>query len=159
MLGDRIRNLRTEKAVTQEMMANTIGISPQAISKWELNTTMPDIAMLIPIADYFGVTVDYLLRETKSAETINPEHFVDVVSRKDRNTWRCTVRNISDRELAQVRIKTYFYDKDGNTIDYRDNLVFDLEPNTVKSELLYSPVGMKAVALKIVVKSIRFANE
>lgn len=159
MVGERIKELRARKGATQEAMANMLGVSPQAISKWEQNTTMPDISMLVPIADYFGVSVDYLLREPKNTEVVDPEKFVEVTSKKDQNAWRCTVKNISDRELKQVKIKTYFYDKDGNSIDYIDNLVFDLEPNMVKPELLYSTVGARAASMKIVVKSIKFADE
>ena len=61
MIGERIKELRARKGATQETMANLLGVSPQAISKWEQNTTMPDISLLVPIADYFGVSVDYLL--------------------------------------------------------------------------------------------------
>lgn len=44
-------------------------------------------------------------------------------------------------------------------MDYRENLVFDLEPDTVKPELLYSTVAAKAASIKVVVKSVKFANE
>lgn len=159
MIGEKIRELRMRKGVTQETMANVLGISPQAVSKWEQNATMPDISILVPIADYFGVSVDYLLRESKEVTAVDPELLVEVICKKDRNAWRCTVRNISDREIEQMKFKTYFYDKDENPIDYRDNLVHDLEPNMAKPELLYSPVGAKAASIKVVVKSIKFANE
>lgn len=159
MISERIKELRARKGATQEAMANILGVSPQAISKWEQNATMPDISLLVPIADYFGVSVDYLLREPKDVKVADPEKTVEVVCKKDRNVWRCTVKNISDRELERVKLKTYFYDGDGNSIDCRDNLVFDLEPGMVKSELLFSTVGAKAVSIEIVVKSVKYANE
>ena len=114
MIGNRIKELRTQKGATQEAIANVLGVSPQAISKWEQNTTMPDISMLVPLADYFGVSVDYLLREPKKEIVVNPEEYVEIIFKKDRSAWRCTVKNISDRELEQVKFKTFFYDKDGN---------------------------------------------
>ena len=150
MFSERIKDLRIKKGATQEAMANVLGVSPQAISKWEQNATMPDVSMLVPIADYFGVSVDYLLREPTKATVIDPEQYVEIACKKDRNAWRCTVKN---------KLKTFFYDKDGNSIDYRENLVFDLEPDTVKPELLYSTVGAKAASIKVVVKSVKLANE
>lgn len=159
MIGSRIKELRAKKGTTQETVANALGVSPQAISKWEQNTTMPDVSMLVPIADYFGVSVDYLLREPSNAIVVDLEQYVEIACKKDRNAWWCTVKNISGRELEQVKLKTFFYDKDGNSMDYRENLVFDLEPNTAKPELLYSTVGAKSASIKIVVKSIKFANE
>jgi len=56
----KCRELRVKKAVTQEQMANALGLSPQAISKWETGTTLPDIALLPEISVYFGVTLDEL---------------------------------------------------------------------------------------------------
>lgn len=158
MIGERIKLLRIRKGTTQEAMASMLGVTSQAISKWENNATLPDISMLVPIADYFGVSVDYLLRESKDVKVADPEKLIEVACKKDRNAWRCTVRNTSDRELERVKLKTYFYDGDGNPIDCRDNLVFDLEPGMVKSELLFSTVGAKAASIKIVVKSAEYTN-
>lgn len=158
MIGERIKLLRIRKGTTQEAMASMLGVTSQAISKWENNATLPDISMLVPIADYFGVSVDYLLRESKDVKVADPEKLIEVACKKDRNAWRCTVRNTSDRELERVKLKTYFYDGDGNPIDCRDNLVFDLEPGMVKSELLFSTVGAKTASIKIVVKSAEYTN-
>lgn len=159
MIGNRIKELRTKKGVTQEAMANKLGLSPQAISKWEQNITMPDISMLVPVADYFRVSVDYLLREPQTNNPADLEKFVEIVSKNNRRTWTCTVKNVSDRELMKVVFKTHFYDKEGNSIDCRDDTVTDLEPGTVKPVLLFSSVSTDAVSVKIVVKSIRFAAE
>ncbi len=61
-IGNNIAALRKEKGITQEELANEIGVSPQAVSKWENNSSCPDVSLLTIIADYFGVTVDALLR-------------------------------------------------------------------------------------------------
>ena len=63
-LGERIADLRRERGITQENLAGTIGVSPQAISKWENNATMPDITLLPIIADTLGVTIDELFGYT-----------------------------------------------------------------------------------------------
>lgn len=59
-VGERIAALRKERGITQEGLAGIIGISSQAISKWENNVTMPDIMLLPIIADTLGVTIDEL---------------------------------------------------------------------------------------------------
>ncbi|WP_138206644.1 helix-turn-helix domain-containing protein [Haloimpatiens lingqiaonensis] len=59
-IGKQIKNLRIEKGVTQEELANHLGISYQAVSKWENNITAPDIELLPKLSVYFGVTIDEL---------------------------------------------------------------------------------------------------
>ena len=59
-IGEKIAELRREKAITQESLASVIGVSSQAISKWENNVTMPDITLLPLIAELLGVTIDEL---------------------------------------------------------------------------------------------------
>ena len=61
-IGNNIAALRKEKGITQEELAKILGVSAQAVSKWENNSSCPDVALLTDIADYFGVTVDALLR-------------------------------------------------------------------------------------------------
>lgn len=60
-IGTQIRNLRKEKGISQDVLAKHLGVTFQAVSKWENGSTMPDISMLPMIARYFGVSVDFLL--------------------------------------------------------------------------------------------------
>lgn len=62
MIGDKIKQLRRKKGVTQTELAKVLNVTPQAVSKWERNVAFPETQLLIPIADYFSVTIDYLLR-------------------------------------------------------------------------------------------------
>ena len=59
-LGDKIRSLRKQKNISQEVFANYLGVSFQAVSKWETGSTMPDVAMIPAIASFFGVSTDEL---------------------------------------------------------------------------------------------------
>ena len=59
--GDRISFLRKLKELTQAQLAEKLGISAQAVSKWESGLSCPDIMMLVPLADIFGVSTDVLL--------------------------------------------------------------------------------------------------
>lgn len=60
-LGSRIKYLRTRKGMTQEELGKIIGVSKVSVSGYENNTRQPDNQALVKIADYFGVTTDYLL--------------------------------------------------------------------------------------------------
>ena len=60
-IGKRIAALRKEKGLTQEELADHMGVSPQAVSKWENDQTCPDISALPKLARLLGVSVDELL--------------------------------------------------------------------------------------------------
>ena len=60
-IGDKIKKLRQENGLTQEDLAEQLGVSFQAVSRWENSTTYPDITLLPIIANMFDVTIDYLL--------------------------------------------------------------------------------------------------
>ena len=59
-MGGTIRALRKQKGVSQEQLAQHLGVSAQAVSKWETAVTMPDVALIPAIADWFGVSCDEL---------------------------------------------------------------------------------------------------
>ena len=59
-LGEKIRTLRKERNMPQETLAAALGVSFQAVSKWENNDSMPDVAMIPAIASFFGVSTDEL---------------------------------------------------------------------------------------------------
>lgn len=60
-IGTKIKELRRAKNISQDTLARHLGISFQAVSKWENGSTMPDVTMLPSIALYFGVSIDSLL--------------------------------------------------------------------------------------------------
>ena len=57
-IGNKIKRLRLNACLTQEQLANKLGVSTQSVSKWETGVTMPDITLLPSIATEFGVTID-----------------------------------------------------------------------------------------------------
>lgn len=63
-LGENIAALRKSKGITQEKLAETIGISAQSVSKWENDVSMPDITLLPVLADIFFVSIDVLFGKT-----------------------------------------------------------------------------------------------
>ena len=60
-IGKNIRELRRGRGLTQEQLAESMGVSFQAVSKWETGTALPDITMLPALAAYFNVTIDRLM--------------------------------------------------------------------------------------------------
>lgn len=64
-LGKRISSLRREKGMKQEELAEKMGVSPQAVSKWENDQTCPDISALPQLAKLLGISVDELLTGKK----------------------------------------------------------------------------------------------
>ncbi len=61
IISNIIKEQRQRLGVNQETLANKFGVSVQAVSKWENGASCPDITLLPEIADYFGITIDYLL--------------------------------------------------------------------------------------------------
>lgn len=64
MLGERIKELRTENGLSQEKLAKCLNVTRVAVSKWETGDRQPNIDMLKKIADYFEVSTDFLLGRT-----------------------------------------------------------------------------------------------
>lgn len=61
VIAEMIRRLRNEKGISQETLAEATGVSIQAVSKWENGISCPDISLLPELADFFEVTIDFLL--------------------------------------------------------------------------------------------------
>ncbi|MCI6868800.1 MAG: helix-turn-helix domain-containing protein [Lachnospiraceae bacterium] len=64
-LGDKLSKLRKENNFTQEQLASVLGVSRQAISKWESNMTFPETDKLIRMSELFQCSLDYLLKDTE----------------------------------------------------------------------------------------------
>ena len=80
MVGAQIARLRKEKGLTQEELASHMGVSPQAVSKWENDQTCPDISALPKLARLLGVSVDELLsgkEELPAVRVLPPEQRKD----------------------------------------------------------------------------------
>ena len=73
-LGSRIAAQRRKMNLTQDQLAEKMGVSSQAVSKWENDLSCPDISLLPSLADLFGVSIDELLRgESQKVVQILPE--------------------------------------------------------------------------------------
>ena len=70
MLGNRIRERREHKRLLQKEVANYVGVSQQAVARWEKGETEPDSETLIKLAELFECSVDYLLGRTNISTPI-----------------------------------------------------------------------------------------
>ena len=93
-IGNNIAVLRKKKGITQEELANELGVSAQAVSKWENNSSCPDVSLLTKIADYFGVSVDALLRAQE-------DDIVDLAEEKEDNVKPDDKKNIVIKIMQQ----------------------------------------------------------
>lgn len=84
MLNENIKRLRTAHNLTQVELAADLGVSKQCVSNWENDYIQPSIEMLIKIAQYFKVSIDFML-DLNDTNQIN-------------------VSGLSDREIAHIRL-------------------------------------------------------
>ena len=85
--GQRITNLRKEKELTQNDIAEKIGVTAQAVSKWENDQATPDIDILIKLSDIFEISLDELLGKEKKITVLNERP-----SKKDINKMFCRAK-------------------------------------------------------------------
>ena len=68
-LQEKIYQLRKSKGMSQEELAEKVGVTRQAVSKWEMGTSVPELDTLVALARCFDVTTDYLLSEDTPSQT------------------------------------------------------------------------------------------
>ena len=72
-IGAFLRELRKEKNLSQEQLAERFGVSSRSVSRWENGNTMPDISIMIELADYYEVDLRELLSGERKSENMNNE--------------------------------------------------------------------------------------
>ena len=132
--AENLKQLRKEKGVTQEKLSETLGVSAQSVSRWELSICYPDIEMLPSIANYFGVTVDELLsNDTQSKE-------------KDHEIFNNTVGKLSDKTTECIEFITEYCRKYPENDYYSSQLIYAIKRyaagDSEKTEK-YMPVLLK----------------
>lgn len=72
-IGLFLKELRNEKGLTQEQLAEKLNVSNRSVSRWETGSTLPDISLLIALADYYEVDIKELLEGERKSEIMNEE--------------------------------------------------------------------------------------
>ena len=81
-IADRILTLRKSKGMSQEELADAVGVSRQAVSKWESEQATPDLEKVVIMSDIFEVTTDYLLKGIEPVKNDDHKTMADVIDQK-----------------------------------------------------------------------------
>ena len=72
-IGSFLKELRNEKGITQEQAAEKFGVTQRTVSRWETGSNMPDISMLVYLAEFYDVDVREIIDGERKSETMNEE--------------------------------------------------------------------------------------
>ena len=97
-IGEKILKLRKARGWNQEELAEKIGVSRQAVSRWESDSAKPDADKIIAICDLFGVSADYLLRENYQGET------GERISQSQTNTLSSAIERLTLKQWISISL-------------------------------------------------------
>ena len=106
-IGANIKRLRVNRGVTQEQLGDALGVSGQAVSKWENESALPDILFLPKLAEYFGISIDELMGYKLNALTYK-EQFVKFMLGNG-------ILKTGEFELKHGQKKNYYLDTENFT--------------------------------------------
>lgn len=72
-LGQKISDLRKQRGMTQDELADVMGVSSQAVSKWENDLSIPDLPILMELSNYFNISLDDLVKEREETVRLVPK--------------------------------------------------------------------------------------
>ena len=100
-IGLRIKELRKKNDLTQEKLAEYLGVTYKSVSKWECGLTMPDLALIVPLSKALGVSTDELLGAKES--TPDWKNLKDCTMKQQKQTTRRHV--YQSQKLPQMNIR------------------------------------------------------
>ena len=152
-IGKKIKELRKQRGITQEQLAESIGVSFQAVSKWENNIALPDITLAPVLASYFGVSMDELFDFSLSKTEIEAESIAEEAY-KYRESDPCRSRNIIEEGLKKfpdnaVLLSSLLYvlnysEKPDETISVANKII----ERSARNDLKYDAFRFLAYAYK-----------
>lgn len=142
-IGERIKMLRSNKGVTQEILAENLGVSYQAVSRWENNITMPDIQLLPKISIYFGVTIDELFEFTRESHFQRIENMLEeksMLSAEEFNSAERYLSNLLKKNLKDGKV----YELLAELYSHKAAGEYEIAANYAKHALQYTPLSKTA---------------
>ncbi|MBQ8943711.1 MAG: helix-turn-helix transcriptional regulator [Clostridia bacterium] len=98
-----LKALRKENKISQQQLADAIGVSQQSVNKYENTGVEPDIAVLIKIADYFSVSIDYLIGRVPA-----PDFAVSSLTKEEKSVFsRYKLLNRKEKEIVKLVIENH----------------------------------------------------
>ncbi len=144
-IGERIKKLRREKDLTQEKMADLLGVSYQAISKWECGLSNPDLGLIVPLARLLEVSTDELLGATPDEGNNRRKELEDAYDETFKTGDADARVRISEEAVRafpgdMMWLNRYAWDVWGNAVDTKINNSEEFEAEREKAIKLFDTV-------------------
>ncbi len=126
-LGNKLSELRKNKRLSQRAFAKIIGVSSGAVAMWETNKRLPDIETLIRLADFYNVSVEYLLGRSENRTDCysnNLSHKENELITYFRNTCNASSLSFSEKKYLTTFFPyaTILYDEEKELLEYYNEL-------------------------------------
>ena len=122
MLEENIRVMRKEKGLTQEQLAEVMGVSTASVSKWETGVAVPELGMLAALADFFEMSIDALIGHTLGKEQLKEKtdaatsvfslplnSFTEIISLKNFPDNICNIIKHQNNYLSSILIQNLIF--------------------------------------------------
>ena len=108
-VGAFLKDLRREKGITQEQLAEELGVSGRTISRWENGNNMPDISLLVEIAEFFDVSIPEIIKGERKSENMKEEanevaETMSDYAKAEKEQLVKSIRNMSIMGLAALLV-------------------------------------------------------
>ncbi|AOV07900.1 helix-turn-helix domain-containing protein [Sporosarcina ureilytica] len=103
MFPKRLRILRRKKEMSQQEMADFLGITRQGYGKYENGGSEPSLGMLGVIADFFGVTIDYLIGHSNTQTMSEQEEFEAFAGNPELERWYKELPNLDEEDIEALK--------------------------------------------------------
>lgn len=157
-IGNFLRELRKEKNLTQEQLADVFNVSARTVSRWETGSNMPDISILVEIADYYDLDVREILNgERSNALPADSSSIKDIAEYADKDKEKLAVKTRLYAIAGIIGIITYLCLRAfGNPDSIIINLIASLSLVTVyaalASSLIYTSNRLQTLQRKLKMK-------
>lgn len=157
-IGNFLRELRKEKNLTQEQLADVFNVSARTVSRWETGSNMPDISILVEIADYYDLDVREILNgERSNALPAGSSSIKDIAEYADKDKEKLAVKTRLYAIAGIIGIITYLCLRAfGNPDSIIINLIASLSLVTVyaalASSLIYTSNRLQTLQRKLKMK-------
>ena len=103
VFSNKLYSLRKQRGLSQDELGSRLNVSRQTVSKWELGETTPELEKLIALSDFFEVSLDELVMETKEVkssddstktETVKKGYFENIIDTIDKNKIKVSTKKI-----------------------------------------------------------------
>ena len=179
---ETIKTLRRARGLTQEALAEKLGLTSQAISKWETGAALPDVAMIVPLASVLGVSTDVIFgvtpdsQEREIEETKRYLDKPDITNKECVDRWRAVVERYPNNFKARLELASALHclaTEDGDSGDFApaieqyERIIDECTDADIRSDAIdmlindYSRVGRVADAIRVAknAPSIRACRE